>query len=322
MSQIKQLIRLYQAGQPIKSIARTLGISKNTVKSYLSKIAIADFKPSELLQLEDPVLKGKLHAGNPAFKDERFENFQSNLPYLYTELKRVGVTKKLLWEEYIQVFTKGYCYSQFCAQLYQQQLAKKVTSVLTFQPGEKLCIDFAGKQLQYIEIVTSEIINCQVFVACLPFSDNAFAMAVPSQKIPDFLYDLTCCLNAIGGVPQVLVPDNLKAAVIKADRYEPDIKRSLEDFANHYGMTVVPARPQKPRDKSLVENQVKMIYTRVYAKLRNQQFFDIASLNVAIAAKIKEQNQTRMQLKEYCREERFLTAEKFMMAFYHRSTLS
>ena len=138
-------------------------------------------------------------------------------------------------------------------------------------------------------------------------------MAVPSQKIPDFLYALTCCLNAIGGVPQVLVPDNLKAAVIKADRYEPDINRSLEDFANHYGMTVVPARPQKPRDKSLVENQVKMIYTRVYSKLRNQQFFDIASLNVAIAAKIKEHNQTRMQLKEYCREERFLAAEKFML---------
>jgi len=147
----------------------------------------------------------------------------------------------------------------------------------------------------------------------LPFSDYAIAIAVPSQKIPDFLYALSCCLVALGGVPLVLVHDNLKSAVIKASRYEPDINRSLEDFANHYGMTVVPTRPLKPRDKSLVENQVKMIYTRVNAKLRNQQFFDLASLISAIPDKIKEHNQTRMQSKDYYREERFLALEKHLL---------
>src|SRR5690606_28820663 len=118
---------------------------------------------------------------------------------------------------------------------------------------------------------------------------------VKSQNTEDFLYALSCCLEDIGGVPQVLVPDNLKAAVVKANQYEPTINRAMEDFANHYGATVIPARPRKPRDKALVENQVKLIYSRVYAKLRNTQFFDLHSLNQAIKEKVKAHNQTRMQ---------------------------
>lgn len=145
---------------------------------------------------------------------------------------------------------------------------------------------------------------------CLPFSDYAFAIAVPSQQPPDFLYALSCCLEVMGGVPKAIVPDNLKAAVIKADKYEPILNQSMEDFANHYGTVVVPGRSGKPKDKSLVENQVKMIYTRVFAPLRNRQFFDIHSLNDAIRSCILKHNQTRMQQKAYCRKERFLNAEK------------
>src|SRR5690606_35522249 len=115
----------------------------------------------------------------------------------------------------------------------------------------------------------------------------------------------SCCLQHLGGVPQALVPDNLKAAVIKANRYEPNINRALEDFANHYGTTVVPARAKKPQDKALVENQVKLIYNRVYARLRHMQFFDLYSLNQAITERIKVHNQTRMQQKPWCREEKF-----------------
>lgn len=135
-------------------------------------------------------------------------------------------------------------------------------------------------------------------------------MAVPSQKLEDFLYALSCCLNDIGGVPHTLVPDNLKSAIVKAIRYEPDVNRALEYFANHYGTTVTPTRPYRPKDKALVENQVKMVYSRIYAKLRNIQFFDIESLNEAIKEKMKLHNQTRMQQKDYCREEKFLADEK------------
>src|SRR4051812_8007966 len=101
MSQIKQLLLLHKEGKPIKSIARSLGISKNTVKSYLQKLSIDQLPVGELLALEAPVLEGKFHAGNPAYKDPRFEHLSANLNYFIAELKRVGVTKKLLWEEYI-----------------------------------------------------------------------------------------------------------------------------------------------------------------------------------------------------------------------------
>ncbi|MGY0038932.1 hypothetical protein [Pedobacter sp. NJ-S-72] len=120
---------------------------------------------------------------------------------------------------------------------------------------------------------------CQLFVACLPFFDYSFVMVVPSQRIADFLHALRCCLQHIGGTPKVLAPDNLKSAIIKADLYEPNVNRSLEDFADHNNITVVPIRPRKPRDKALVENQVKLINNRIYARLRNWQLFSLDVLN-------------------------------------------
>ena len=182
--------------------------------------------------------------------------------------------------------------------------------VLEHKPGDKLFMDFAGSKLHYINADTGELIICEVFVACLPFSDYSFVMALPSQKVSDFLYALECCLIALGGVPAALVPDNLKSAVIKANRYEPTINQALDDFASHYNTTVIPTRAQSPKDKALVENQVKLTYSRVYAKLRNMQFFDLDSLNKAIEEKVRDHNQTRMQQKPYCREERFLSEEK------------
>lgn len=313
MSQIKQLLRLHEQGNSIKSIARTLGISKNTVKSYLIKLTAGKLSLKELLDLEDPVLESKFHAGNPAYKDPRFAHMASKLDYFVAELKDVGVTKKLLWEEYTAAYPQAYGYSQFCFHLRQQLLARKPGMKLEHQPADKLFVDFAGAPLHYVNQQTGELISCQLFVACLPFSDYCFAMVVQSQRMEDFLYALSCCLMALGGTPAALVPDNLKSAVIKTDRYEPHINRALEDFANHYNISVIPARPGKPKDKALVENQVKLLYNRVYAKLRHQQFFDLESLNTAVKEKVREHNQTRMQQKPYCREERFLAAEKHLL---------
>ena len=319
MSQIKQLLLLHQQGKGIKMIARTLGMSKNTVRLYLDKLqALISTKEGlsikGLIKLENPVLETKFHPGNPAYKDDRYDHFMANMDFYLKELKRTGVSKRLLWEEYRQQNPDGYGYSQFCWHIQQQQVASTPSMVLKHQPAEKLYIDFAGKKLSYVDKQTGEEIKCQVFVACLPYSDYSFVMAVPSQSTEDFLYGLSCCLQDLGGVPQALVPDNLKSAVTKANRYEPGINRVLEDFANHYHTTVVPARAKKPQDKALVENQVKLIYSRVYARLRNMQFFDLYSLNEAITEKVKAHNQTRMQQKPYCREEKFLAEEKKLLS--------
>jgi transposase len=313
MSQIKQLLQLHEQGKNKKFKARSLGISKNTVKAYLAKLDSSALDVGGLLTLDDPVLESKFHAGNPAYKDERFDHLKANLPYFLNELGRTGVTKQLLWQEYRSDYPGGYGRSQFCHHLLQQQIAGKPSMVLQHRAGEKLFIDFAGKKLSYTDRDTGEVVPCQVFVACLPYSDYSFVMAVKSQSIGDYLYALRCCLEDLGGVPEVLVPDNLKSAIVKASSYEPDVNRAMEDFANHYKTTVIPARARKPKDKALVENQVKLVYTRIYARLRGLTFFDLPSLNKAVKEKTREHNQTRMQQKPYCREERFLANEKHLL---------
>ena len=313
MGTIKQLLQMHGQGLKYKVIARSLKMSKNTVKSYLRKIELSGVDIKSLLELDDPVLEMWFHAGTAAYPDKRFEDFKERLDYLVKELGRRHMTKRLLWEEYRSDYPNGYMYSQFCFHLSQHLSARNPSMVLTHQPGEKLFVDFAGDKISYVDRETGEIIWCQVFVACMPYSDYSFVMAVRHQTIDDFLHALSCCLEALGGVPQVVVPDNLKSAIIKANRYEPDITQALEDFANHYQFTVIPARVSRPKDKALVENQVGIIYNRIYAKLRNQTFFDLESLNQAIKEKNREHTQTRMQQKPYTREELFLAEEKLRL---------
>ena len=252
MSQIKQLLLLHKQGKSKKAIARDLELSKNTVKNYLTKLEINNLDINELLALEDPVLEGVFFAGNPAVKDLRYETLKNNLDYYAREINKVGVTYRILWEEYKENTKDHYRYTQFCFHLNQHLKKSNPTMVLHHKPGEKLFIDFAGKKLCYYDFKTGEEFECEVFVACLPYSDYGFAIAVPSQRIEDFIYALSCCLQEIGGVPLALVPDNLKSAVIKSSRYEPQINSVLEDFANHYQTTVCPARARRPRDKALV----------------------------------------------------------------------
>lgn len=332
MSQIKQLLRLKQQGQSIKQIARVLSVSKNTVKAYLEKTQQLPYSSRDLLSMEDNELESKLHDGDPAYKDERYEQFKSNLGYYAKELGSRGVTKHLLWKEYRQNHPQGYGYSQFCHHLYQYLKAQHPTMVLQHTAGEKLYIDFAGQKLSYVDPVTAEIHYCEVFVACLPFSDYTFAVALESQQIADVIEALVRCLTALGGAPQVLVPDNFKAAVVKADRYEPTLNRAMEDLANHYQMALVPARSGKPQDKSSVENLVKILYSRVYAPLRKEQFHSLEELNEAIAGLTHKHNQTRMQQKPYSREEKFiadelpklqeLPSEKFELRYYKTLTVA
>lgn len=314
MSLIKQLLQLHKQGAPIKQMSRVLDISKNTVKSYLAKLAALGLDIDRLLALEEVPLEAMFHSGNPAFKpDERYHQLMGQMDYILKELTRKGVTRMQLWEEYILQYPDGYRFTQFCFHIQQRGVASKPTMVLTHHPGEKLYIDFAGDKLGYCDKTTGELICCEVFVATLPASDYCFAIAVESQCTGDFLYALEQCLIAIGGVPKMIVCDNLKAAVIKSNRYEPEINRALEDFANHYGTAILPTRVMRPQDKALVENQVKNVYRRVYAPLRNMQFFDLASLNASIAQMVHKHNQTRMQLKPYCREEHFWAEERHLL---------
>jgi transposase len=313
MSRIKQLLLLHQDGKSNRLIAKKLGINKGTVNEYVQKLKTVGMEIDELLQLDDPVLEGRFFAGTAAYTDRRYDDFRELLPYFEKELQRKHVTRHIIWQEYLSKHSSGYRYTQFCYHLNQQLAARKPDAVLTHQAGEKLFVDFAGDKMEYIDIGTGEAIPVQVFVACLPFSDYTFTMAVKGQTTEDFLYALSCCLQHLDGSPKIIVPDNLKAAIVKADRYEPDLNRTMEDFANHYGFVVIPARVARPKDKAKVENEVKIIYSRVYAKLRNHRFFSLEELNRAMAGKTTEHNQTRMQQRDYSRMEKFLADERQLL---------
>jgi transposase len=313
MSTIKQLLQLHESGESNRRIAKTLCINKGTVNDYVCKLKSGNMDIEELLSLDEPVLEGKFTAGTAAYTDKRFEDFKELLPYFEKELSRKHVTRYLLWQEYLSKHPSGYRYTQFCYHLNQQSVARKPTAVLTHQAGEKLFVDFAGDKLEYIDKETGEVIPVNVFVGCLPFSDYTFIIAVKHQTTEDFLYALARCLEHLGGCPKILVPDNLKAAVVKADPYEPELNRLPEDFSNHYGFVVIPARAARPKDKAKVENQVRIIYSRVYAKLRNHRFFSLEELNRALAEKTMEHNQTRMQRTNYSRREKYLADEKHLL---------
>ena len=263
MSTIKQLMLMHQQGASNRNIAISLGLDKETVNRYIHKIRTHDMGIDELLALDAPILESKFMVGNAAYKDQRFEEFRELIPYFEKELSRKHVTRKILWEEYLGTHPDGYRYTQFCFHLNQMRVARKPTAVLEHHPGEKLYIDFAGDTMPYINKETGEVKQTQVFVATLPYSNYTFLMALPSQKSEDFLHGLSCALAYFDGTPKIVVPDNLKSAVTKSDKYEPDINHLLEDFANHYGFVVCPARVRKPRDKAAVENSSIAVHPRV-----------------------------------------------------------
>lgn len=315
MSKIKQLLLLKKEGVSNRKAAELLGMNKETANTYVNKAKADELGIDGLLALDDPVLEHRLKGGNPAYSDHRFEVFRELLPYLQEEMKRKHVTLKLLWEEYRSEHPDDhYSLTQFRYHYSQNTVASKDTPTTILADmrtgGEKLFLDFTGDTMGFVNRETGEVVQCQAFVGSMPASDYGYLLFVPSQRTEDFVFATIQCLRFLGGVPKVLVPDNLKSAVVKTDRYEPSLNRVLEDMANHYGCVVLPARPVHPRDKSNVEGDVRLVYQRVFAELRNETFFSIDELNAAATAKMKTHNQKRMQKHPFTREERFLAIDK------------
>ena len=224
MSKIKQVLIMHTQGMSNRDIAIEIGINKCTVNDYMRKVRLDPLSIEELIKLEDPELEGRLFAGNPAYSDPRMEVFLNELPYYREQLNIPHVTRYLLWEEYISKHPDGYRKSQFFFHLKQNLVVEKMPAGVLknrYEPGKELFVDFAGDTLSYVEPSTGEAVSVQVFVATLPFTDYAFAIGVESQKVEDFLHCIRMCLEHIGGVPRIIVSDNLKAAVIKPDKYEP-----------------------------------------------------------------------------------------------------
>lgn len=176
---------------------------------------------------------------------------------------------------------------------------------LEHKAGDKLYIDFAGQKLSIIDQDTGEIIPVEVFVAILPCSQLTYVEAVTSQRKEDLILACEHTLHYIEGVPQVIVPDNLRSAVTKSSKYEAIINDDFASFADHYGCSVIPARAYKPRDKALVEGAVKLIYTSIYLRLEGRVFHDLRSLNAAIRVALEVHNNTPFCGRGYSRRDQF-----------------
>jgi transposase len=310
MSTLKQVLLMYSEGKPIKFIARSCGLSKNTVKKYIRS---PNSTLKELSMLDEHEMADRLKKLPLKPDPERYDDFQNRFKYLTEELKRDGVSRYLLWQEYLLEFPGGYSYSQFCFHLQQYQKSGQLSMMLDHKPADRLYIDFAGKKLSWYDPQTGEEKKEEVLVGCLGYSQTAVVVAVESQRTEHFVDGLRQILEHLGGCTHAIVPDNLKAAVIKSDRYEPELNRILEDFANHYGTTIVPARALHPKDKALAENLVKISYNRIYAPLRNQTFTSLKELNQAIACQTEKHNQTPFQRKDFCRRQLFESEEQKLL---------
>lgn len=311
MEQLKQVLNLYSEGQSIKAIVRLTGLSRNTVRAYVAKGSATACDPATL---NDSELAAALYNQDTAhLKSVRYQQLVNHLEAADKELAKPGVTRQLLWREYLELHPDGYAYSQYCYYLQQFLSNRDVTMHLEYKPAEQIMVDFAGKKYHYVDIQTGEQISCEVFVATLPYSGLIFCMAVHSQKTADFLEACNGMLRYFGGAAQTILCDNLRTAVTKSDRYEPAFTDLCYQLSEHYGTTFSATRPAKPRDKAMVEKAVNIVYRNVYAPLRHFTFSSLAEINHHFRLQTDKINTQPYKGSTFSRTDLFVQQEQFLL---------
>lgn len=279
--ELREIIKLRLLKFSNRRISQELGIHRNTVNKYVQLLQVSGFDDQELLELEDSSLRD-LFPSYDTIDTNRYEKLSKNFSFYASELKKTGCTKLRLWEDYILQSPDGYGSSQFNFHLNNWLDRKKGSGKIIHQYGDKMFVDYTGKKLTIVDKTTGLISEVEVFVSILPASQYVFVEASLSQKREDFISSINNALDFYGGVPKVVTPDNLKSAVTKASKYEPVLNKAFKDQGLHYGFCINPTRSYSPRDKSLVEGAVKLIYQHVFYDLSKQTFFSLIQLNNAI----------------------------------------
>ena len=307
---IREVLRLKAAGTSERDIAAAIGSSRSSVQRCLKRATAAGIGWPLPDALDDTELEARLYPKAPLPDTRPAPDFAA----LHRELDRPGVTRMLLWQEYKACHPDGWQYSVFCDR-YRRWLATQDPVLrLEHAPGEKLFVDYAGQTVPIIDRYTGAERAAQIFVAVLGHSNYTYAEASWSQKLPDWLESQARALAYIGGIPRAIVPDNLKSAVSRAHRYEPELNPSYQDFAEHYGVAILPTRVRKPRDKAKVESGVLIVERWILARLRDRRFFSLGELNEAIAGLLAALNRQSFQKLEGCRRSRFEERDKPLLS--------
>ena len=289
MRKIKDVLRLKLDAQlSHERIAAALNISKGVVTKYASLAAAAGLDWPSIASLDETALQRRLL--NPAERPSSF--VLPDYGRLHQELRRKGMTLMLLWEEHVAQHAPEptHCYSQFCENYrrYARTLKRSLRQI--HRAGEKLFIDFAGPT-----VALSDGSRAHIFVAALGASSYTFACATPREGMADWLGACAAALRFFGGVPQLIVPDNPRALIANPNRYEPRANDTVEDFARHYGCSVLPARPRHPQDKGKVESAVQVVERWILMRLRHQAFASVDEVNEAMLPLLERLNTRAFQ---------------------------
>lgn len=303
MRKLTDILRLKHAGGlSHEKIARALALSKGAVSKYVSLATARGLSWPLPPDLDEAGLERLLFP--PAVRPTRFVD--PDCVHLHQELKRKGVTLQLLWGEYAATHgERALRYSRFC-ELYRDWLKVQRRSMRQLhRAGEKLFLDYCGPTVAVVDPGTGEIRPAQVFVAVLGASSYTYAEATWTQSLPDWIASHQRALRFFGGVPELWVPDNLRAGVSHACRYTPEPNATYADLAAHYGAAILPARPYKPKDKAKVEVGVQLVERWILARLRHHTFHSLAALNGAIRELLEALNHRPFQKQPHSRHELF-----------------
>jgi transposase len=311
MRKISEVLRLrFELGLGQRAIARACSISQSTVHDYLHRAAAAGMAWPLGEEWDEQRVEQVLFGGQQVVK-RLPEHILPDFAALHAQLQQhPHLTLQLAWEEYRQVHPEGYGYSRFC-ELYQRWRGKQdVVLRQVHQPGEKGFVDWAGATIPVHDPVTGEIWSASLFVMVLGTSSYTYAEATRDQQLTAWISAHMHAFEYYSGVPRLLVPDNLRTGVSRACRYDPDLNPTYQEFAMHYAVGVVPARPYRARDKAKVEVGVQVAERWIIAALRHQKFFRLEDLNRAIRELLERLNQRPFRKREGSRASVFAAVER------------
>lgn len=295
MSKLKQLIGLQSSNLSVRALARALGLSIGAVSKYLRAVRAAGIGVAEAESLSEVELEQRVFG--PALPVKPSALIAPDCAWIHNELKHHRhVTLQLLWEEYAERYgAAAYRRSAFCDIYRRWEKRLKRSMRQRHFAGEKLFVDYAGRTVPIYGRSGEESFRAQLFVSAMGASGCAYAEATRTQSLPDWLASHVRALEYYGAAPTIVVPDNPKVGVTRADRYEPELQRSYEELAAHYQAVIIPARPARPKDKSRVELTVLLVCRWILARLRHQRFFSLEELNAAIRPLLTELNERPFQ---------------------------
>lgn len=287
MAKFREILRLHALGYSQCAIAQSCAVARSTVQDYVRRATAKNLSYEQLRPLSDDEIKALLGKGKRKVNQPAEA---VDFAAMEVELQRKGVTLALLWQEGLDKGQWQMSYGTFCRRYNQWRIRQQLSLRQVYKGGEKLFVDYCGLTVPVVDLATGAVTLAQIFVACLGASNYTYAEATPTQELMHWLGAHQRALSWFGGVPECIVPDNLKAGVTDPCRYEPGINRSYQEFAEHYGLAILPARPKKPRDKAKVEKAVQEVERQILAPFRHEQFTSFTALNAAITQGLQRLN--------------------------------